>query len=69
MWLSGSGGSLERLSRMVDFEIFREELEQALKRPERRRGGRPPPDVVTMLSMGSAQRDAPTFTASPSAVR
>src|SRR5690606_39884495 len=49
--LSASGDPLERLSRVVDFEIFREELERALKRSERRRGGRPPMDAVMMFKV------------------
>src|SRR3546814_10435602 len=44
--LSASGDPLERLSRVVDFEVFREELERAVRRSERRRGGRPPMDAV-----------------------
>src|SRR3546814_9254827 len=43
--LSASGDPLERLSRVVDFEVFREELERAVRRSERRRGGRPPMDA------------------------
>jgi len=49
--LSASGDPLERLSRVVDFEIFREDLERALKRSERRRGGRPPMDAVMMFKV------------------
>src|SRR3546814_3816851 len=44
--LSASGDPLERLSRVVDFEVFREELERAVRRSERRRGGRTPMDAV-----------------------
>ena len=49
--LSASGDPLERLSRVVDFEIFREDLERALKRSERRRGGRQPMDAVMMFKV------------------
>lgn len=49
--LSASGDPLERLSRVVDFEVFREDLERALKRSERRRGGRAPMDAVMMFKV------------------
>jgi hypothetical protein len=38
--LSESGDPLERLTRVVGFEIFRVDLERALKRSERAKGGR-----------------------------
>jgi hypothetical protein len=38
---SEAGDPLERLAAVVDFELFREELERALRRSERRKGGRP----------------------------
>jgi hypothetical protein len=41
-WLSASGDPLERLWAVVDFEAFRPELEAALPRADRSRGGRPP---------------------------
>ena len=41
-WLSASGDPLERLRGVVDFEVFRTELEAALPRADRSRGGRPP---------------------------
>jgi hypothetical protein len=47
--LSASGDPLERLRAVVDFELFRPELEAALARADRRRGGRPPYDAVMML--------------------
>ena len=34
-WLSAAGDPLERLSRVVDFEVFRPELEAALSRSDR----------------------------------
>jgi hypothetical protein len=40
--LSAAGDPLERLSAVVDFEIFRPVLDAALKRSDRSRGGRPP---------------------------
>ncbi len=36
---------------MVDFELFREELERALRRSERRKGGRPAYDTVLMFKV------------------
>jgi IS5 family transposase len=47
--LSAAGDPLERLRAVVDFEIFRPELETALKRADRSRGGRPPYDAVLMF--------------------
>jgi IS5 family transposase len=49
--LSKSGDPLERLSDVVDFEIFRDELERVLKRSDRRKGGRPPMDAVMMFKI------------------
>ncbi len=48
-WLSASGDPLERLRGVVDFEVFRTELEAALPRADRSRGGRPPYDAVLMF--------------------
>jgi hypothetical protein len=48
-WLSASGDPLERLRAVVDFEAFRAELEAALPRADRSRGGRPPWDAVLMF--------------------
>jgi len=47
--LSAAGDPLERLRSVVDFEAFRAELETALDRAERSRGGRPPYDAVLMF--------------------
>jgi IS5 family transposase len=44
--LSAAGDPLERLRAAVDFEAFRPELETALARADRSRGGRPPYDAV-----------------------
>lgn len=49
--LSESGDPLERLTRVVDFEIFRDDLERALNRSERAKGGRPPMDAVMMFKI------------------
>ena len=48
-WLSASGDPLERLRAVVDFEAFQAELEAALPRADRSRGGRPPYDAVLMF--------------------
>ena len=47
--LSAAGDALERLARVVDFELFRTQLETALDRSDRSRGGRPPYDAVLMF--------------------
>ena len=48
-WLSAAGDPLERLAAVVDFELFRSELERALRRSDRTKGGRPPYDAVLMF--------------------
>jgi len=47
--LSAAGDPLERLRAVVDFELFRAELEAVLDRADRSRGGRPPYDAVLMF--------------------
>jgi IS5 family transposase len=47
--LSAKGDALERLSAVVDFERFRADLERAVVRSDRSRGGRPPFDHVLMF--------------------
>ena len=49
--LSAKGDGLERLSAMVDFELFRPELERAVPRADRSQGGRPPFDHVLMFKV------------------
>lgn len=49
--LSVAGDPLERLARAVDFEPFRAELEAALRRSDRAKGGRPPYDPVLMFKV------------------
>jgi transposase, IS5 family len=49
--LSAAGDPLERLGLVVDFEVFRVELEAALSRSDRSRGGRPPYDPVVMFKI------------------
>jgi transposase, IS5 family len=49
--LSASGDPLERLSGVVDFEIFRPRLDRALRRKDRSKGGRPPMDAVMMFKI------------------
>lgn len=46
--LSAKGDSLERLAAVIDFEVFRPELERAVPRADRSKGGRPPFDHVLM---------------------
>jgi len=49
--LSAAGDPLERLRAVVDFELFRGELDTALDRSDRARGGRPPYDAVLMFKV------------------
>jgi hypothetical protein len=49
--LSAKGDELERLSAVVDFELFRPELERAVPRSDRSKGGRPPFDHVVMFKV------------------
>jgi IS5 family transposase len=48
-WLSAAGNPLERLAAVVDFELFRGELDAALGRSDRAKGGRPPYGAVLMF--------------------
>ena len=47
--LSAAGDPLERLALVIDFELFRPELEAALAHSDRATGGRPPYDAVLMF--------------------
>ena len=49
--LSAAGDPLERLAAVVDFEVFRAELQAALARADRTKGGRPPYDAVLMFKV------------------
>ena len=49
--LSKKGDDLERLAAVVDFERFRSELERAVPRADRSKGGRPPFDHVLMFKV------------------
>ena len=49
--LSAKGDDLERLSALVDFETFRSELERAVPRSDRAKGGRPPYGPVLMFKI------------------
>jgi transposase, IS5 family len=49
--LSAAGDPLERLARVIDFEVFRSDLEAALSRSDRAKGGRPPYDAVLMFKV------------------
>ena len=49
--LSSKGDDLERLKRLVDFELFRADLEEAVSRADRCKGGRPPFDHVLMFKV------------------
>jgi len=47
--LSAKGDGLERLNAVVDFELFRADLERAVPRSDRAKGGRPSFDHVLMF--------------------
>src|SRR5215210_5283614 len=49
--LSAKGDALERLSGLVEFELFRLPLEAAVPRSDRQKGGRPPFDHVFMFKV------------------
>ncbi|WP_375455608.1 IS5 family transposase [uncultured Methylobacterium sp.] len=49
--LSAKGDALERLSAIVDFELFRPDLTRAVPRSDGSRGGRPPFDLVFMFKV------------------
>ena len=49
--LSKKGDELERLAAVVDFKLFRPELELAVPRADRSKGGRPPFDHVLMFKV------------------
>jgi transposase, IS5 family len=49
--LSAKGDELERLNAVVDFELFRPDLERAVPRSDRSKGGRPPFDHVLMFKV------------------
>jgi transposase, IS5 family len=49
--LSAKGDMLDRLKGLVDFELFRPDLERAVPRADRSRGGRPPFDHVLMFKV------------------
>jgi IS5 family transposase len=49
--LSEAGDPLERLLAVIDFEVFRADLDAALRRSDRRKGGRPPLDPVMMFKI------------------
>lgn len=54
--LSKLGDPLERLNAGVDFDIFRDLLEQRLSREAKGKGGRPPYDYVMMFKILILQR-------------
>ena len=49
--LSAKGDALERLNAVVDFELFRADLERAVPRSDRPKGGRPAFDHVLMFKV------------------
>jgi hypothetical protein len=67
--LSAAGDPLERLAEVVDFEVFRKDLERALSRSDRAKGGRPPYDAVLMFKVLPRGRKMPTHIARGNATR
>jgi IS5 family transposase len=49
--ISAKGDDLERLNQIVDFEVFRADLERASPRSDRSKGGRPPYDHILMFKV------------------
>ena len=49
--LSAKGDDLERIAALVDFEMFRPELERAVPRSDGTKGGRPAFDRVLMFKV------------------
>ena len=49
--LSAKGDDLERISALVDFEVFRRDLVQAVPRSDGAKGGRPAFDPVLMFKI------------------
>jgi transposase, IS5 family len=49
--ISAKGDDLERLNQIVDFEVFRADLERAVPRSDRSKGGRPPYDHILMFKV------------------
>ena len=49
--LSAKGDHLEALNRLIDFELFRPELDRAVPRADRSKGGRPAFDSVLMFKI------------------
>jgi hypothetical protein len=47
--LSKLGDPLEKVNAVIDWEIFREPLEKALRKANYSKGGRPPKDVILMF--------------------
>jgi IS5 family transposase len=47
--LSAAGDPLQRLAQVIDFEVFRGDVEAALSRSDRAKGGRPAYDAVLMF--------------------
>ena len=54
--LSAAGDPLERLAQVIDFEVFRGDLEAALSRSDRAKGGRPPYDAVLISKCWCCKR-------------
>src|SRR3546814_8354720 len=49
--LSAAGDPLEKLGALIDFELFRPDLDAALQRSDGSKGGRPTLDAVMMFKV------------------
>lgn len=49
--LEKMGDPLIEINRIIDWEMFREPLEKAIRKPDYKKGGRPPWDVVMMFKI------------------
>jgi transposase, IS5 family len=63
--LSAKGDNLERLSAVVNFELFRADLERAVPRSDGSKGGRPPFDHVLMFKTLSCRAVTTCRTSGP----
>ena len=66
--LSKKGDGRERLAAAVEFDVFRPELERAVPRADRAKGGRPPFDHVLMFKVLILQTGTTCPTRAPSSI-
>jgi IS5 family transposase len=54
--LSKMGDQLEKMKEKIDWELFRKPLEKSIRKPDYKKGGRPPWDVVLMYKIVMLQQ-------------